>query len=56
MDGEGDENNFGVGGRNADLRANFGGGLDLWIKFSTGVIEGEGRFEEIGSDVVGVKG
>jgi hypothetical protein len=53
-EGEGDENSFGVGGRNADFRADFGGSLDLGVKFSTGVIEREGSFEDIGSEVVGV--
>jgi hypothetical protein len=39
--GEGAENSFGVGGRNADLRADFGGSLGLGVETSTGAVERE---------------
>lgn len=36
--GEGAENSLGVGGRNADFRADFGGSFDL-VKLSTSTVE-----------------
>jgi hypothetical protein len=50
--GEGVEDNFGVGGRNADLRADFDGSFDLGVKFSMGTIGLECRLEDIGSEGV----
>ena len=46
--GEDPENNFGVGGRKADLRADFVGSFDLGVKGSTDAIEPEDTGSGVG--------